>query len=319
MGRSRDQRSAPLLIVFQLVHLLASGYALNGDDTANPIGRSLCVLCASVTLWLFGLRRRAAHCNSRYNTRMKLHILSDLHLEFRHFDLPHTDADAIVIAGDLCPGLEGIEYLRQHAQKPVIYIAGNHEYYGHAFPRLTEQLRAAAAGSLVHFLQDTALVLHDIRFLACTLWTDFQLFGPAAASVARAQAADCMMDYRHIRHSPTYRHLTPLDTQAAHQASMHWLESALAKPFPGPTVVVSHTAPSIQSLAPRWHSDPVSAAFASNLEALIHRHPVPLWIHGHTHHCVDYHIAQTRILSNQRGYPHENTGHFDPGLVITIP
>lgn len=37
-----------------------------------------------------------------------------------------------------------------------------------------------------------------------------------------------------------------------------------------------------------------------------------------THYNVDYRIGSTRVLTNQRGYPHEVCDGFDPGMVIEV-
>ena len=63
---------------------------------------------------------------------MKLHILSDLHTEFVDFDPPETDADAVILAGDIGVGLEGLGWAARHFRdRPIIYVPGNHEFYGH--------------------------------------------------------------------------------------------------------------------------------------------------------------------------------------------
>jgi Icc-related predicted phosphoesterase len=82
-------------------------------------------------------------------------------------------------------------------------------------------------------------------------------------------------------------------------------------------VVVTHHAPSQRSLNPLY-SDPMAAAYATHLDALVEESGVPLWIHGHTHHCVDYRLGRTRVVANQRGYPDEPVGGFDPGLVLDL-
>ena len=82
---------------------------------------------------------------------MKLHILSDLHTEFAEFDPPETDADIVVLAGDVGVGTAGIEWAgRQFKDKPVIYVPGNHEYYHHDIG-ITDALKSAAPAN-VHVL-----------------------------------------------------------------------------------------------------------------------------------------------------------------------
>ena len=107
---------------------------------------------------------------------MKLHVLSDLHIEFADFSPPETDADVVILAGDIGVGLDGIEWVaRRFPKASVVYVPGNHEFYGHDIG-LTDQLKAAAPAD-IHILNNDKLELDDIRFLGCTLWTDFKLHG----------------------------------------------------------------------------------------------------------------------------------------------
>ncbi len=108
--------------------------------------------------------------------RMRLWILSDLHLEFGPVELPRVEADVVVLAGDVHKGRRGLAWARERfAATPVVYVLGNHEYYGEALPRLREKLEGEAAGSSVHLLENRAVEIGGVTFLGCTLWTDFEL------------------------------------------------------------------------------------------------------------------------------------------------
>lgn len=247
---------------------------------------------------------------------MRIHILSDIHLEFSEFQLPSVDADVRVIAGDLHTKNRGIPFLLSDHQKlRVIYVAGNHEFYGTAIPKLYSELRGMTSGTQVSFLENDEIVIGNTRFLGCTLWTDFGLLNSEYRELAMNEAKLTMNDYRKIRHDPSYRKLTPGLTYKFHRSSLNWLDSRLRIPFDGKTVVVSHHAPSPRSVA-----DPnelISAAYCSDLEQFISEHSFDLWIHGHTHRSVDFQIGRSRIVSNPRAYPGENP-EFDPSLVVTI-
>lgn len=249
---------------------------------------------------------------------MRVHVLSDLHVEFANFDLPDVDADITVLAGDVHTRNRGLTVAERFTEKtPVVYVAGNHEFYGTAIPKLYGQVREQSANSSVHFLQNETIVLGDARFIGTTLWTDYCLFGPNTRAQGMAVGKATMTDFRKIRVSPDYRKLTPSYLQSSFQESIRYLKSVLSTPHAGPTVVVTHHAPSVRSIDPQYQHDLVSASYASNLEQLILANDIDLWIHGHTHHCVDYKIGNTRIVSNQRGYPGESTG-FDPTFCVTL-
>ena len=120
---------------------------------------------------------------------MKLHIVSDLHTEFADFTPPDTDADVVVLAGDVGVGTAGVEWAaRRFRAIPVLYVPGNHEYYDHDL-RNVDDLRAAAPDH-IHVLDKEVLELGGVRFLGATLWTDFRLHGEGEAWFARQRPGE---------------------------------------------------------------------------------------------------------------------------------
>ncbi len=248
----------------------------------------------------------------------RLRAFSDLHTEFAPLQLPRVAADLVVLAGDIGKGVRGVKWAAAaFPNTPVVYVPGNHEYYGGAVPRTLEKMRAAAEGTNVQVLERNELCLRQVRILATTLWTDFALFGPEQVWLSSEVAAASMNDYKKIRTSPRFSRLRPADTRREHTVARAWLRARLAEETDAKmTVVVTHHAPSARSLAPRFAEDKLSAAYASNLDKLVETSGADLWIHGHTHHCVDYTIGATRVWSNQYGYPDDPVADFDPvGLV----
>jgi Icc-related predicted phosphoesterase len=246
---------------------------------------------------------------------MRLQILSDLHLEFADYKLTRTDADVVVLAGDIHQGSQGITWARkQFRNQPVIYVMGNHEFYGHSLQLLLEECRNAAQGSNVHLLENQSVEVSGVTFLGCTLWTDFKLWPKPAEAMEAAR--DYLTDFKVVR--TQNGRLTPRDTVALHQASVAWLKSRLKMNDPARTVVVTHHAPSKKSIQPIFSGEVMNAAFASALDDLVRQSRVPLWIHGHTHHCVDYVIARTRVFSNQKGYSGECNLEFVPDAIIEV-
>jgi len=200
----------------------------------------------------------------------------------------------------------------------VIYVLGNHEYYGKSVPYLTEKLRKTAQGTNVHVLDNEAKVIDGVCFLGSTLWTDFALFG--SSGPARCLAGDQMNDYRRIRLSThQFRKLRPDDTSGFNFKSRSWLQRALSDhPFCDRFVIVSHHGPSIGSLPPCRRNDDLSPAYASNLEDMVAASGAALWVHGHIHSSSDYMIGQTRVVCNPRGYPESPNPNFNPQLVIEV-
>lgn len=252
---------------------------------------------------------------------MKILILSDLHNEFELFQPIPTDADVVVLAGDISVKARSVQWAANaFGSLPVVMVSGNHDLWGVSLPRGYEKMREAACNTHVHFLQNEQVVMDGVRFLGCTLWTNYRLTGnqPLAMWDARQRM---VRDFKKIRNaqfgksSPTYM----LDE---HLKSTQFLAEHLAMPFAGKTVVVTHHAPTGASIPARFRTDGQShlnSAYASNLEHLMGGEAVQLWVHGHTHDSVDVDIAGTRVVCNPRGYaPSDVNCDFLPGMVVEI-
>lgn len=250
---------------------------------------------------------------------MKLLILADLHKEFESFDRTDTEADVVILAGDTDTATKGIEWAKTaFAGRPVLYVPGNHEYYGCCYQKHREKMREAAAGSNVVLLDRDRCEIGDVVFLGATLWADFNLLGNQPLAMLTAQGV--MNDFRHIRTMPDYRKFQPADAARIHAEERAWLEKELEAAAGRKVVVITHNLPSMRSVPERYRTDPISAAYASNLDDLVERSGALLWLHGHTHTASDYIIGQTRVLCNPRGYfqesPRQTGFKFD--LVVNI-
>lgn len=233
----------------------------------------------------------------------RLAILSDLHVEKGPYEPPPLDADLVVLAGDIGWGVEGAAWIAAHiGNRPAVYVAGNREYWHHkggADP-LDELRQSTRRLPFLHFLQDDEAIFQSVRVLGCTLWTDYALAGDAASVMAQAQAA--MPDYKNGR-GDGGAVLGAAQVLAWNRKSVAFLETALTRPFAGPTVVVTHHLPTARSL-PTLRLDHVpTIASVSGLDDLIRRAGPALWVHGHSHSDCDYRLGATRIVSRQRGSP----------------
>jgi Icc-related predicted phosphoesterase len=247
---------------------------------------------------------------------MKVHLLSDLHNELDTYTPSAVDADVVILAGDIDVKARGVDWAKQTFKVPVLYVLGNHEYYSGHMPRTLDKMRSASMGSHVQVLDRDAVLLGGTRFLGATMWTDFAATGNAPLASITAQSS--MNDYRLIRTGENYRRIKPSDLAVEASSTRDWLKSKLAEPFPGPTVVITHHAPLMRSLAESPHAGGhLDAAYANDWLDLMGDDRVALWLHGHSHTSVDYHANGTRIVCNPRGYPSECTG-FDPQLIINI-
>jgi len=225
---------------------------------------------------------------------MRINYFSDIHLEFGPSAIPETDADIVVAAGDIGMYDQGIDWLKA-IDKPVIYIAGNHEYYGNEYHDTLQMLKKKCANTNIQFLENNTLIYDGVRFIGCSLWADLFVEG---IEVAEALAQN-LNDFRKIKYADGM--FNPTQFSELYQYSRAWLERELVKPFNGKTVVITHHAPTQWS----WYESPNAfkkLAYCNDLKSLFHENEITVWFHGHTHSIGDYRIAGARILSNTRGY-----------------
>lgn len=242
---------------------------------------------------------------------VKLLIYSDLHLENSAF-LADPDAvraaDVVVLAGDIHPGVDGVIWARKSFRdKPVVYVAGNHEFWGGEWDRTLDEIRAAAQNQDVMFLEDSSVEVGGVRFLGCTLWSDFNYFGVDKQKAMRADAERNYPDYSMI-HADVDQVRGCLTTElsiARHQTSLAWLSKELSKGDPRNTVVVTHHFPNRNSCPVQYSNDAMTAAYGSHIDTDLMRQ-AGLWIHGHTHTSQNYRIGDSkryvRVVCNPRGY-----------------
>jgi predicted phosphodiesterase len=252
---------------------------------------------------------------------VKLNILSDLHLGLGALAPPDNDADVVILAGDIARPAAAVAWATS-LRKPVLYVPGNHEFYGGSLDGTIGALRQLCEGTNVRLLDDDEVVLDGVRFLGSTLWTDFLIFGHERREMAMQEGRRLLWDFSRIRVAEGANALfTPSD--AAGRFAMHrrFLETRLATPFAGDTVVITHHAPSPRSIHPRFEDSLLNACFISNAEALLDGARACLWVHGHTHDSFDYTVNGTRVVCNPRGYAKNGVNEnprFDPDFIVEV-
>src|SRR5512141_2504101 len=180
---------------------------------------------------------------------MQLQILSDLHLSVGGLDHPRTTGDVIVLAGDIARPKDAIAWARGFDQ-PVLYVPGNHEFYGGSIDGTLAELRDLCNGTNITLLDRDEIVIDGVRFLGTTLWTDFRLQGEGEArDEAMRLAQSLIRDFSRIRRSAVAPDpFSPADSAELFDAQAAWLQDRLAQVHPGPTVVITHHAPSPRSI-----------------------------------------------------------------------
>jgi Icc-related predicted phosphoesterase len=268
---------------------------------------------------------------------MKLHVVTDVHLEFqkwrRVWDLSSIDCDVHVLAGDIGNGFLGLDFALQNFTRPIIYVAGNHEHFSQKpMQEFWRKAREKVAGSHVHLLENESVVFGGTRFLGCTLWSDYRLFGDERQEELGKLAEQESNDFGNIflsRRGPihydsdpnvfgftrrrsgdrlTWKHVAKM-----HERSREYLEAELDKTGDwNSTVVVTHHAPSISGIEQPDLPVDLDAAYASNLDHLVAK--ADLWIHGHVHSAREYQGKfGGRVVENARGYKDAGLGSV-PGF-----
>jgi predicted phosphohydrolase len=268
---------------------------------------------------------------------MRVWIISDLHtsrLELLHpRPLVVPQADICICAGDVADNIERtVDFL--HAEiaphMKVVATLGNHDFYGSSIDRALEYAKKWTAGTNVHVLENESFERNDLRIIGATLWTDYEISAHAAGhlpidarrEVAVRECSRVMRDFFEIHRSDERKDgeggfVTAKELISRHHTSRAYIESELAKPFKGSSIVLTHHAPSARSLDPRFDGQISNAAFSSDLTDVIWTGRPHIWIHGHIHRFSDYGERDTRVLCNPRGYHREaGTSGFRPGFVI---
>ena len=286
---------------------------------------------------------------------VNIQLLSDLHLESNpHFKArPLPGADLLVLAGDIGSyqsgsllgslGIADFGLARFSPlpvalggagwPTPVLFLPGNHEYDGQEFDEAEVRLRDTCARLGLVWLERETVVLQGVRFVGCTLWTDFDALTTRQANADPASAGDITLAEQlkarekafraanfYLKKNHALRNGQPMLAEAVREEglkSQAWLRQALAVPFDGPTVAVTHFAPSLLSADPRYGITPGTAGFCNSLDELL---PLAtLWLHGHLHCPNDYVKHGCRVVANPLGYARKGEQDaFRESLCITV-
>ncbi|MEX1033479.1 MAG: metallophosphoesterase [Cellvibrionaceae bacterium] len=243
---------------------------------------------------------------------MKICYASDIHSEFvRYPDIPgfSDDAEVIVLAGDIGVGTQASSYVAavaaEYSNARVIWVAGNHEFYGSDLDSQIETFRRfAQRHPRVDFLENAKVELNGVTFLGCTLWTDFSALGAQADADCRLWGWQRLADGSNIRCEG--HPLSCRDVVERFQGSCRWLDDELSRCDPARTVVVTHFPPCREARHGVIPEDYLSAYFQANAKHLIDAHQPRYWIYGHNHWSDRLTIGKTRLISNQLGYQNEH-------------
>ncbi len=250
---------------------------------------------------------------------MVIQVMSDLHNEFGLKPIIRTDADIIILAGDINIKASAIPWILDvYKDTPVVYIAGNHEYYHSDILEVDDHLEKSCSKANIYFLQNKMKVIEGIRFLGTTLWTDFHYNGHEMRDYYMKYAKRNMSDFSVIKYDN--KRFTPENSFELHVDARNFLREHLEKMFDGKTVVITHHAPFFGAINKNFLHSPLNPAFVVDMSDLMLEYEPDLWIYGHTHgQFMDTYVGKTRVISNPRGYPEENgSSSFLPDFTINV-
>lgn len=269
---------------------------------------------------------------------MKIRIVSDLHVEYSYManiqlqnQIPRNRTEAeqvLVLAGDVCQFnkmhlLEEFLEYQSKIFKAIVYISGNHEYYGGNLSDDAKVKEMCGKYANIHYLNRDIVTIDGVNFIGTTLWSDHSV----ANYIQRATTSMYMNDFKLIRQGSglfTIDHATK-----EFKKNVEFINKSLMKHVGEINVVLTHHAPSALSIHDRFKGDSINHGFYSDLEYLMHKYSPKLWIHGHMHNAFDYMVGDTRVICNPRGYPSTSSAiahgvdafenlEYDPDLAIML-
>lgn len=259
---------------------------------------------------------------------IKIALGSDLHLGTRDSARRRRalafseEADVIVLAGDLGVGMHAASIVWEVAESfpsaQIVWVAGNHEFYGHHIDQQIQRYRDACEGDdRIHFLENDSVEIQGCTFLGSTLWTDFSILGEP--ELAMSEAGRMINDFVCIEMGAGAL-ITPSYIANKFKTSYAYLDENLANSDPDRTIVVSHFPPGLETRNPNFGLGPLTAYFQANVEYLLECYQPALWIYGHNHYSRDFIKGRTRVVSSQLGYPSEDgrIPKYDPKKIVLL-
>jgi Icc-related predicted phosphoesterase len=251
--------------------------------------------------------------------KIKLQIVSDLHLEFSYITMDYSGCDILIFAGDIHSDIGKLKkyilaILKTNKSLEVIVITGNHEHYSKTVPETIEKMTRLLSIPRCHFLQNSSVEIHGLKFIGSTLWCN-------PPTEYWDTITEGISDFSNIKN------FSMIDCIKYHEESLKYIEKNIDDNSNKNTIIITHFLPSFSSINDRFkiteQDNILNHYYATDLEDTILYKSPRLWIHGHTHAGCSYYIGDTRIVCNPRGYSDNYNGNeenrfFDRKMVIEL-
>lgn len=254
--------------------------------------------------------------------KFTLDFVSDVHLEFRGKNLPVIEephSKYLALLGDIGKPRMGnydrfIDSVCQQYEK-VFVIAGNHEYYNAAHTHdntLQFMKEYFIQKPSCEFLDNSCVVVDDVKLIGCTLWTHVD---PGDISFI----SEHMNDYKKIKKAVWRKDnvikkpITVFDTNDWNLMCKYYLEEELhdsAENSISNIVLTHHVPVGLPSVVPiQYRYEPYcryNPAYYSNCADILNQYDISAWLFGHCHTQITSRVGKCQLMSNPMGYPGEN-------------
>lgn len=246
---------------------------------------------------------------------LKVRYMSDLHIEHSNCLIETKDCDVLILAGDICAYLADFHIVLNKipVELPTLFVFGNHEYEDQEYDLLKSKLQNIINEHEYpnfHILENDTIDIQGVRFIGTTLWTNFEGYARGhelsenaaneAVNQAKYWCQEKVFDFFRIYHRGKDGELhvrTPNNALDCFDLAYNFIQTELNKDEDIPKVVITH-------FAPIWKSNQKdcneSSYWTNHIPELMGK--AKFWVHGHTHHSLDYKVNGTNVLCNPRGY-----------------
>jgi len=248
-------------------------------------------------------------------SNMKIQVVSDIHLEHRNTlpdiftknDYPKTDY--LFLCGDIGVPVKNPELWKTFIDtmskkfKRVIYVCGNHEFYGSNIHETTLFIRNYfdLYDNIVLLEPGKVIQIEDFLIIGATLWSEIDL-----------STGLLLSDIRNIYNKDNEK-LKMNDINKLHQEHKEWLETMLnmCNEQHIKSIVVTHYVPSFNLIHEKYlgldHKKYIKG-YASHCDDLVSKSN--LWLFGHSHKYIKKIIGNCLCYANPYGYINEHDTNY---------